>query len=127
MRSEKSLFKIGPFGNKNLNLAALASTALTALVLFTPGVRHAFQIELLTEAWWLYLVGLGLILVPLVVMELAKALGFIEHHTEADENSFAAKLERKLAPTVDKVKGLATKALDSCKKAVENVKNKFTK
>ena len=125
MRSEKSLFKIGPFTNKNLNLAALASTALTALVLFTPGVSDAFGI--VTLEWWLYLVGLGLILVPLLVMELAKALGFIEHHTEADENSFAAKLERRLAPFTNKVKNGARKALAKSKKIAENVKAKFTK
>ncbi|MBO7150839.1 MAG: cation-translocating P-type ATPase, partial [Clostridia bacterium] len=35
MRSEHSLFKIGPFSNKNLNLAALASTALMTIVLFS--------------------------------------------------------------------------------------------
>lgn len=125
MRSDKSLFKIGPFGNKNLNLAALASTALTAFVLFTPGVMTAFKIEYLP--WWLYLVGLGLILVPLAVMELAKALGFIEHHTEADENSFASKLERKLAPTIEKVKALALKAMDKYNETVEKIKAKFTK
>ena len=125
MRSEKSLFKIGPFSNKNLNLAALASTGLTLLVLLCPGVRDIFGIVLLD--WWLYLVGLGLIILPLGVMELAKALGFIEHHTEADENSFAAKLERKLAPVTDKVKDAAIKALDKCKETLENVKGKFTK
>jgi Ca2+-transporting ATPase len=125
MRSEKSLFKIGPFSNKNLNLAALASTALTLLVLLCPGVRDIFGIEILD--WWLYLVGLGLIIVPLIVMELAKALGFIEHHTEADENSFAAKLEKKLAPVTDKVKAGAVKALEKGKKVAENVKSKFTK
>ena len=125
MRSDKSLFKIGPFGNKNLNLAALASTALTAFVLFTPGVMTAFKIVYLP--WWLYLVGLGLIFVPLGVMELAKALGFIEHHTEEDENSFAAKLERKLAPTVEKIKALALKALDKYNETVEKIKAKFTK
>ena len=125
MRSEKSLFKIGPFSNKNLNLAALASTALTLLVLLCPGVRDVFGIVILD--WWLYLVGLGLIIVPLIVMELAKALGFIEHHTEADENSFAAKLEKKLAPVTDKVKAGAIKALEKGKKVAENVKSKFTK
>ena len=125
MRSEKSLFKIGPFSNKNLNLAALASTALTLLVLLCPGVRDVFGIVILD--WWLYLVGLGLILIPLGVMELAKALGFIEHHTEADENSFAAKLERKLAPVTDKVKAAAIKALEKGKEVAENVKSKFTK
>ena len=126
MRSDKSLFKVGPFGNKNLNLAALASCALTAFVLFTPGVRDIFGIVLLSDAPWLYLAGLGLIIIPLVIMELAKALGFIEHHTEAYEHSFAAKLKKKLAPVTDKVKAVAVKALDKCRKIVENVKNKFT-
>ncbi len=72
MRSEHSLFKIGPFGNKTLNFAALASTALTALVLFTP-VRVAFGLVQLPGR--LYLIGLGLILVPFVVMEIGKAIG----------------------------------------------------
>ena len=79
MRSEHSLFHIGPFSNKRLNLAALASLALVALVLVTP-VRIAFGLVLLPG--WLYLAGLGLILVPLVVMELAKAVGLVRkrHH-----------------------------------------------
>ncbi len=76
MRSEHSLFKIGFFGNKNLNLAALASTLLVALVLFTP-VGIAFGMKILS--WKLYLIGLGLILVPLVVMEFCKLVGFIKH------------------------------------------------
>ena len=77
MRSEHSLFKIGVFKNRTLNLAALASTLLVALVLFTP-VGVAFG--MITLPWQLYLLGLGLILVPLVVMELAKLFGFIKHH-----------------------------------------------
>ena len=76
MRSEHSLFKIGPFKNRNLNLAALASTVLVALVLFTP-VKTAFGLVTLPAN--LYLIALGLILVPLVVMELSKALGLIKH------------------------------------------------
>ena len=75
MRSEHSLFKIGPFSNRKLNLAALASLALVALVLFTP-VRIAFQLVILP--WQLYLLGIGLILVPLVIMELAKLIGLIK-------------------------------------------------
>jgi Ca2+-transporting ATPase len=71
MRSDHSLFKIGPFTNKTLNLAVLASTALMVLVLFTP-IRTAFG--LITLSWQLYLIALGLILVPLVVMELGKLL-----------------------------------------------------
>jgi Ca2+-transporting ATPase len=77
MRSEHSLFRIGFFTNKNLNLAALASTALTAFVLFVPGVQGVFNLRYLTLEQ--YLIGVGLILVPLVVMELAKLFGFIKH------------------------------------------------
>ncbi len=81
MRSDHSLFKIGPFGNRTLNIAAITSTALVAFVLFTPGVREIFGLIKLDG--YLYLIGLGLILVPFVVMELAKGLGFIKtqsHH-----------------------------------------------
>ena len=76
MRSEHSLFKIGIFTNSKLNWAALASTAMVALVLFTPvGVLFGL-VSLPAE---LYLAGLGLILVPFVVMELSKLLGLIRH------------------------------------------------
>ena len=77
MRSEHSLFKIGPFTNHKLNWAALVSLAMVCLVLFTP-VGIAFG--LITLPWQLYLLGLGLILVPLAVMEIAKAAGLIRHH-----------------------------------------------
>ena len=76
MRSEHSLFKIGVFTNKTLNLAALASSAMVALVLFTP-VRIAFELSLLP--WHHYLIGLGLSLVPFAVMEFCKMCGFIKH------------------------------------------------
>ena len=76
MRSEHSLFKIGVFTNRTLNLAALASIALVALVLFTP-VGIAFG--MVTLPWHMYLIALGLILVPLVVMEVAKLVGLIRH------------------------------------------------
>lgn len=76
MRSERSLFKIGPFTNHKLNWACLASLALVALVLFTP-VGIAFGLVILP--WKLYLLALGLILTPLVVMECSKAFGLIRH------------------------------------------------
>jgi Ca2+-transporting ATPase len=76
MRSDHSLFKIGPFKNRTLNLAALTSTLMVALVLFTPA-RIAFGLVMLPAH--LYLIGLGLIFVPLVVMETAKAIGFFKH------------------------------------------------
>jgi len=76
MRSDRSLFKIGPFGNKTLNKAALVSLLLVAVVLFTP-VRIAFGLEILPVG--LYLVALGLIIVPLIIMEISKALGLIKN------------------------------------------------
>lgn len=79
MRSDRSLFKIGFFTNRTLNWAVLASVLLMGLVLFTP-VRVAFGLIQLSGK--LYLTGLGLILVPLVVMELSKALGIIRHRHE---------------------------------------------
>ncbi len=76
MRSERSLFKIGPFTNKTLNLAALVSSAMVALVLFTPA-RIAFELVMLP--WYFYLIGLGLSFVPFVVMEICKVCGLIKH------------------------------------------------
>lgn len=77
IRSDRSLFKIGPFKNRKLNWAALASALLVALVLFTP-LKTAFGLVTLPAV--LYLTGLGLILVPLIAMELSKAFGLIKHH-----------------------------------------------
>ena len=74
MRSDRSLFKIGPFSNKKLNLAVLASVVLVMLVLFTP-LRIAFGLEILSPK--LYLIALGLIFVPLVVMEISKLISYL--------------------------------------------------
>ena len=76
MRSDKSLFKIGPFGNSKLNWAALASVLLVVFILFTPGVMTAFGLVYLTSK--LYLIGAGLILVPTVIMEFCKLVGLIK-------------------------------------------------
>ncbi len=76
MRSERSIFKIGVFSNKKLNGAVLISILLIVLVMFTP-LRVAFKLVILP--WQLYLAGLGLILVPVIVMECSKAFGLIKH------------------------------------------------
>ena len=76
MRSDKSLFKIGLFGNSKLNWAALASVLLVVFILFTPGVMTAFGLVYLTPK--LYLIGLGMILVPSVLMEFCKLVGLIK-------------------------------------------------
>ncbi len=75
MRSERSLFRIGFFGNSTLNKAALLSTVLVLAVLFTPLASAFGLIRLSLE---MYLIALGLILTPLVIMELAKAAGAIK-------------------------------------------------
>ena len=72
MRSEHSLFRIGFFTNKNLNLAAVTSVLLVALVMFTPGLNTVFGLIYLS--WQHYLIGLALIFVPLLVMEISKAV-----------------------------------------------------
>ena len=76
MRSEHSLFQIGPFSNHKLNWAALVSLLLVALVLFTP-LRIPFGLTVLPGKT--YLMGFGLTLIPVLVMELSKAFGLIKH------------------------------------------------
>ena len=76
MRSDHSLFKIGVFTNHKLNWATLVSVLMMLLVLFTP-VGVAFGLIILP--FKLYLIALGLILIPTVIMEISKAVGLIKH------------------------------------------------
>lgn len=77
MRSEHSLFKIGIFTNHKLNWAALLSVVLVAVVLFTP---LSVPFGLVRLPWNIYGIGVILILVPLIVMEVSKALNIIKPH-----------------------------------------------
>ena len=77
MRSQHSLFKIGPFGNTKLNLAALASLALVLIVALVPPIAHVFGLIALPLK--LYAWALGLILIPVAAMEIAKALRLTRH------------------------------------------------
>lgn len=77
MRSDHSLFKIGAFSNKYLNGAALGSLALMALVVFITPVSKAFGLTQLTAE--MYLIALALALVPVLVLEMAKATGIVRH------------------------------------------------
>ena len=78
MRSHKSLFKTGLFTNKYLNLASLVSTALMCLVLFVPPIASVFGLIRLPMK--LYMLGFGLAVVPVVVLEIVKAFGLVKHH-----------------------------------------------
>lgn len=78
MRSDHSLFKIGPFSNRKLLGAALISLLLIVIVVFIPPVAKVFGLVRLP--YQLYFEAAGLSLVPLVVLELAKALGLIKQN-----------------------------------------------
>ena len=76
MRSGHSLLKTGIFTNTKLNGAAAISIFLVLAVLFTP---LSVPFGLMTLPLNLYLKGLVLIFVPVVLMELAKALRLAKH------------------------------------------------
>ena len=76
MRSQKSLFKIGFFSNSALNKAALVSLIMVSIVLFIPPLSYIFG--LISLSIELYLIGLGLSLVPLIIIELFKFLKIIK-------------------------------------------------
>lgn len=80
MRSGHSMFQIGVFSNKILNLVTLIAFALIGLVLFTPGVMGVFGFGNEYLPWQLYLICIALSVVPLFVMEIAKALDLVRHH-----------------------------------------------
>ena len=80
MRSGHSLFKIGPFSNKVLNWVTLIAIALIAFVLFTPGVMEVFGFGAEYLPWEVYVIGLALAIVPIIVMEIAKAFDLVRHH-----------------------------------------------
>lgn len=79
MRSEHSIFKIGIFSNKKLNIVTLISIVLICFVCFVPGVLTAFGMIYLP--YYAYLIAIGLAIVPIIVMEISKAVGLIKHHS----------------------------------------------
>jgi Ca2+-transporting ATPase len=69
-------FSIKPFSNKHLNLATLGAILLMAFVLFTPYVNTAFGFVYLEPIE--YLMAIGFAIVPIIVMEIFKALKIIK-------------------------------------------------
>ena len=76
MRSSKSIFKIGVFSNKVLNKAALISLMLVLVVVFIPPIAAIFGMVMLPIR--LYVYGFILSFVPVLVLEIVKALGLIK-------------------------------------------------
>ena len=72
MRSERSLFTIGWFTNRKLCQATAISTLVVVVVTFVPPVALAFGLTQLPALYYLW--ALLLILVPLPVLEIAKAI-----------------------------------------------------
>lgn len=79
VRSDKSIFKIGLFGNKHLNIAAVTSLIMVLIVVFTP-LYIVFGLTILP--WKFYLQALGFSLIPTIVMELIKLCAFIKNRNK---------------------------------------------
>ena len=76
MRSQKSLFKIGFFSNTMLNKAAILSLSLVIMVLFLPPLSYIFGLVSLPISY--YLLGFGLSLSPIIIIEFFKAVHIIQ-------------------------------------------------
>ncbi len=72
MRSPHSIFKAGLFANPKLVLAAIACIILQAAVIVVPSLSVIFKTAILTGNQWLVVIILSLI--PLVVVEMEKAV-----------------------------------------------------
>lgn len=72
-RSEKStVFELGVFTNKSLNLATVGCLALLMIVAFVPGLRNVFSLTQLNLNDWKWVFGLGVC--PFIFGELTKVL-----------------------------------------------------
>ncbi|HAG10504.1 MAG TPA: ATPase [Desulfotomaculum sp.] len=70
---DQSLFSIGFFTNRSLVLANVLSVSALLSVIFVPFLRDMFGTELLQLNNWLLVLGLSI--VPLVAVEISKAIG----------------------------------------------------
>lgn len=68
----KSLFSVGPFGNKMLNYATILSLGLILLVVFVPGLNTIFGIYDMTGQQWMIVIIAALSIIPFV--EIVKAI-----------------------------------------------------
>ncbi len=68
-----SIFKLGPFTNRFLVLSTIVVLLSEIAIIYTPFLQPIFKTVPLTLGDWGWVIGLGF--VPLLVMEIAKALG----------------------------------------------------
>lgn len=72
VRSDKSIFEIGLFSNKYLNLALLIGGALQILVVIIPPIANIFDVVPLTSRQWIYTGSLSIL--PIILIESIKKL-----------------------------------------------------
>lgn len=73
VRSSHSLFRVGFHTNLYMIGAFIVSLLLMLVVLFVPILQGIFDVTALSaSAWWIVI---GLVLVPFVVVEIAKGIG----------------------------------------------------
>lgn len=70
VRSDKSIFEIGMFSNKYLNLALIVGSLLQILVVLIDPIANIFNVVKLTSTQWVYTIGISIL--PLVLMETIK-------------------------------------------------------
>lgn len=70
MRSNRSIFSIGVFSNRMMNIAAVSSLGLIALVTLIEPIANAFGMIILDPIK--YLIAFGLALTPLIITEIIK-------------------------------------------------------
>ena len=68
-RSNHSIFKSNPFGNKFINFSFLAGLALTLVVVLVPFLQTFFGTTNLTLIEWAISVGCAILIIPLVEIQ----------------------------------------------------------
>lgn len=79
IKSEETIFKVGLFENKYLLGAFILGALLQIVVVVIPSVAEVFKLVPLTQVQWMYTFGISIL--PLVIMEIQKALNKIEPST----------------------------------------------
>jgi len=79
VRSDRySVFKIGVFSNKTMNVAFIVGLAMQLSVLLIPPLQSVFHVVSLSATEWLVVIVLSFM--PLIVSEIAKAFGALTHN-----------------------------------------------
>ena len=90
IRSEKSIFCVGTFNNPYLLGAFVLGTILQVSVVVIPKFASIFQLRNLTMQQWLYTIFISVI--PVVIMELQKALNITGKRNEVNKKVAVEKI-----------------------------------